>query len=222
MTEYSCPWCSHTLSPTILVQSHSLLSFPLLPPSLLYIENCPAVYYSTHLLSTLLIPDSISSSYQHFLPPLFFHAIHHLLSFSKSNDFYSLLLQWFIHPEKSPIQIETHQSDIHDLMIAMFCVNDEDGESMPITGDILSLLHEIFNFLFSNDLLNAINLFLFSRGGNLHIGFSKYSFISCCILLYRSVYTFFYSCYSIQCIQSNHFQEEMKDFQNQYMKTIKV
>ena len=174
MTKYSCPWCSNTLSPSILVQSHSLLSFPLLPPSLLYIEKCPSVYYSIHVLSTLFIPDS--SSNLHFLPPLLFHAIHHLLSFSKSYDFYSSLLHWFIHPEEQPFPIDSHQSDIHDLMIAMFCVNDEDGGSMPITGDILSLLHEIFNFLFSNDLLNAINLFLFSRGGNLHIGFSKYSF----------------------------------------------
>lgn len=61
---------------------------------------------------------------------------------------------------------------IDDVTIAMFCLSEESIVT-PITSNVLLLIHEILGYLFQDDILNAIKLFLFSRGGDVHQGFSK-------------------------------------------------
>lgn len=73
-------------------------------------------------------------------------------------------------------EIENVNRLVEDVTIAMFCLEEESLAVTPITADMINLLREIMSYLNQDDVVNALKLFLFSRGGDLHVGFVKYQY----------------------------------------------
>lgn len=118
------------------------------------------------------------------------------------------------------VVIENEELMVENVIIAMFCLKESDLVVTPITPDVILLLHEIVDYLKNDDLMNAMKLFLFSRGGDVHHGFTKYANVN--VVLIRSIYSFFYCCKIIKCSDMSCLNEEIDLFENQFMKTVEV
>lgn len=201
------------------------MEYPLLIPSQLLQSTYNLSYQLTsQLLSTLFIPQIIHSSVLSFsLPPLLFTAFTYLLTLPDSPyNYHSLLYKVIGGFVKNGVDvvIENEELMVENVILAMFCLKESDLVVTAITPDVILLLHEIVDYLKNDDLMNAMKLFLFSRGGDVHHGFTKYVYIR--VVLIRSIYSFFYCCKIIKCSDMSCLNEEIDLFQNQFMKTVKV
>ena len=48
-----------------------------------------------------------------------------------------------------------------------------DCRLLPVTPEVLGIMREILSYLNSGDVVNACKLYLFCRGGQIHLGFEK-------------------------------------------------
>lgn len=116
--------------------------------------------------------------------------------------------------------IENEELMVENVILAMFCLEESELVITSITPDVILLLHEILDYLKKDDLMNAMKLFLFSRGGDVHHGFTKSVYIH--VVLIRSIYSFFNCCKIVTCSDMSCLNEQIDLFQNQFMKTVEV
>ena len=62
---------------------------------------------------------------------------------------------------------------IESFLLLLFCVSERDGCVLPLEDGVRVVLKEIIHYVRDGELENAVKLYLFCRGGEVHPGFNK-------------------------------------------------
>ena len=101
-----------------------------------------------------------------------------------------------------------------DLLLQLFCVSEKDGTMVDMDDDVRVVLKEIVRYVREQELENAVKLYLFCRGGEVHAGFEKWDMIAAAI--HRPMLPFLFYCFLFYNAQWSDIHDRATGFVNDY------
>lgn len=60
-----------------------------------------------------------------------------------------------------------------EFLLRLFCMDEKDGTMRDMEDGVRMVLQEIVRYMREGEMENAVKLYLFCRGGEVHVGFEK-------------------------------------------------
>ena len=113
--------------------------------------------------------------------------------------------------EEKPTELS---SCAEDLLLQLFCVSEEDGTIVDMGDDVRVVLKEIVRYVWEQELENAVKLYLFCRGGEVHAGFEKWGMLL--VAIRRPMFPFLFYCFLFYNAQWSDIHDRATGFVNDY------
>lgn len=180
MDHCTCPYCHSPVAPVILTSSNPA---DCTPTPLVLSDGRDELSRSSllHLLSCWLpcFDDVENQAVISLSFPLYAVYLHLLESSQLTEEGLSLfrsvvLNAWRWRGASGTERIRIDDAPlIESFMLLLFCVSERDGCILPLEDGVRVVLKEIIHYVRDGELENAVKLYLFCRGGEVHPGFNK-------------------------------------------------
>ena len=219
---FTCPYCNTSVTPRILA-----------PPSLFHSEPV-AMTHPTCLASCsnpLQLRASVLLALSCVLPcfdewggkavvslPFRLYSIWRLLgseASSQTSVFHSLVCAlWRARGMKMPEEERDVSFCAEELLLQLFCVSEKDGAMTAMEDGVRMVLQEIVRYIREGELENAVKLFLFCRGGEVHAGFEKCELVHA--IIHRPMFPFLFHCFLFYNAKWSDIHDRVTGFVNDY------
>lgn len=220
---FTCPYCSASVTPRILTPPSLFHSEPVAvthPTCLASCSNPLQLRASVLLALSCALPcfDEWNGQSVVSLPFRLYSLWRHMRSEASSQtSVFRCLVRalWRARGMKLCEEEETEVSFCaEELLLQLFCVGEKDGTMIGMEDGVRKVLQEIVRYMREGDVENAVKLFLFCRGGEVHAGFEKCELLHAIIL--RPMFPFLFHCFLFYNAQWNDIHDRATGFVNDY------